>query len=279
MNISVGISIFKSCMDATPVNTICVEDFCGAVMGNEFQNEVEALRRLSEKKERDAVKKTLPAVTVSGTFTHRAEKNLVQHSGFICVDFDAKENPQVNDWQTLRDTLGGIEEVLFSSLSVSGRGVFCIIPISYPERHKQQFDALVMDFRKIGLNVDTSGRDISRLRVISYDPLACWNPDAKSYQRIFEQKPTMHTHKANVQNPPDLEKLAQWTQRKYGIFTKGNRNRFITQLAAAAHRMGKTQAEVEAYCRQYATMDFSENSIVNTIKSIYSNSSWSARAV
>jgi len=34
----------------------------------------------------------LPAATPSGTFSTRGASNLIQHSGFIVLDFDAKDN-------------------------------------------------------------------------------------------------------------------------------------------------------------------------------------------
>ena len=41
---------------------------------------------------RDAKAKTLPYVTISGTFSKFGDANLIKHSGFICLDIDGLEN-------------------------------------------------------------------------------------------------------------------------------------------------------------------------------------------
>lgn len=207
MNIEAKISLFKNYMDAKPCNEITIENFCGSVIESEYKNEIEAIRHETDKAKRDKIKATLPAVTISGTFSKRAKVDLIQHSGFIALDFDAKENPSINDWQALRDTIGGFENVLFSALSVSGRGIFAIMPLAYPNRHTSSFEAIMRDFEAIGLIVDKSCSDVSRLRGISYDAKAVWNPLAKPYPYIYEPQKQIPVNRYYNNSTEDYDKL------------------------------------------------------------------------
>ncbi len=276
MNINANISVFNNCTTVTPSIEITMFQFYENVIYCDYVDEVNAIRAIEDKKQRDAIKKTLPAITISGTFTKRNANNLVKHSGFIAIDIDANDNPNITDWQGLRDTLGTWNEILMAALSVSGRGVFCIIPLSYPHKHKAQFEALEKDFEALGLVIDKACKDVSRLRTISSDSQATWNPQAQSYQKvIIEQPRATYNATASVK----LSQLIEWVNSKHGSFSPGNRNHWVTQLVGAAHRFDVSQSETENYCISLAEKDFSEREIMASIKTIYSNSAWKGKAI
>lgn len=49
---------------------------------------VEKIRKEKDKSLRNIMKQSLPAICFSGTFNKRLDTALVEHSGFICLDFD-----------------------------------------------------------------------------------------------------------------------------------------------------------------------------------------------
>jgi len=49
---------------------------------------VKRIRNEKDKSERNELKKQLPAICFSGTFTKRADSAIIEHSGLICLDFD-----------------------------------------------------------------------------------------------------------------------------------------------------------------------------------------------
>ena len=276
MNINAEISVFSNVFDHNP-KIVSVVDFCASIINEEYKPEVDAVRNELSKDKRQELKKNLVCSTISGVFASgHTMQHFSKHSGFICVDIDKNDNPTIDDWCALRDTLGSWKQVLFSSLSVSGQGVFIIMPLGQPEKHKAHFSALEKQFSEIGLTIDSSCKNVNRLRCISSDAAALWNPDAIPYTQIIEPQvlPVKPIIKA-----PELAKLVNWVELKHGTFINGNRNNFITQLAGAAHRMGINQNEVETYCKQFAMVDFSESSIIRTVRSIYSNSSWYSKAI
>lgn len=56
---------------------------------------IEQIRCTDDKEKRAALKINLPCFTPSGTFSHRAEKGLLAHSGLLQFDIDPKENPDL----------------------------------------------------------------------------------------------------------------------------------------------------------------------------------------
>lgn len=160
------------------------------------------LRKLDDIDEYKRIKSTLPCATLSGTFSIRKVDGLQKHSGYMCIDIDGKENPNVTDYGKLRDGLKNISNVSYASLSVGGQGVFCLIPISNPEKHKEHFFALEKCFKELGIIIDKSCKDVSRMRIMSYDPEAYINEDAKVFTEVFHDK-------IEIKKRPEKAKVAK----------------------------------------------------------------------
>ena len=64
------------------------------------------LRSLTDKDERKRLKMQFPQATISGVFLgERKAAEISAHSGLICVDIDAKENPDVEDFEHLKENV------------------------------------------------------------------------------------------------------------------------------------------------------------------------------
>ena len=160
----------------------------------EYKGEILKLRTIANKDERNVIKRTLPQATISGVFSPtRAKNNLSQHSGLICVDIDAKDNPEIKDWERLKQDLSMLPQIAYCALSVSGKGLFVIIPLRYPQKHLLQFRQLQMDFSKMGIVIDQACSDITRLRCLSYDEHPIINEDATLYEGVYVEKPKYHS--------------------------------------------------------------------------------------
>jgi|WetSurSiteA1Bulk_404760.scaffolds.fasta_scaffold06215_4 hypothetical protein len=185
MNELAKISFYKDCFSPVPGSHILLSDFYNSVINGDYATEIFTIRSNPDKAAE--LKKKLPGVTISGTFSHREEKSLILHSGRICIDIDAKMNPTITDWELLRDTLGTWESVEFVALSSSGKGVFVVIVIRYPEKHLQHFLALERTFKKYGLIVDPNCKDVSRLRFMTDDKGAVINKNVTEYRILYEE--------------------------------------------------------------------------------------------
>jgi len=104
-----------------------------------YANAVKQIRETSDKNKRDQLKANLPAITPSGQFSYRSKKDLIKHSGFIQFDIDGKDHTNIANFGALKTEISKIVNVAYVGLSVSGRGYWGLIPIKYPEKHKQAF--------------------------------------------------------------------------------------------------------------------------------------------
>ena len=133
--------------------------------------------------------KELPAVTFSGTFPtgKRKAQYLLQHSGHIVLDIDGLTAEQIPD---LLAELAQTPQVAYAFVSPSGTGIKVIARVNpIPQNdveHKgayqaclEFFDSLAEDY---AFEVDTSGKDCSRLCFLAHDPLAIVNPEAPPIQ-------------------------------------------------------------------------------------------------
>ena len=180
------ISVYNGVTD----NTGTIMPLGTFLFSKEYKDDILRLRTVFDKDERNALKRGLPQATISGVFSPtRAKNNLSQHSGLICVDIDAKDNPDILDWETLKQDLSVLPQIAYCALSVSGKGLFLVIPLRYPEKHLQQFRQLQIDFRKMGIMIDSACSDITRLRCLSYDEHPIINENATLYEGVYVEKP------------------------------------------------------------------------------------------
>lgn len=164
-------------------------------MQREMYKERNDRLRLLYKNNLDEYKKqksNLPAFTPSGTFSGKSADTLTSYSGYICIDIDGQDNSHITDYAILRNELSKIKNIDYCSLSASGEGVFCLVKVGDAiENHKKYFNALMLCFKSLGINVDTKCDNINRLRFVSYDTdYYLDESDPEPFTQILEQKPT-----------------------------------------------------------------------------------------
>lgn len=175
----------------------------------ELIQKVELIRSLGDKEKRNKVKSTLPAITPSGTFSYRSEKYLVKHSGLIQFDIDYKENPSITNYRDLKIQICNIKNIAYCGLSVSGTGFWGLIPIAYPEKHKQHFEAIKRNFNQFGIVIDEKPKNVSSLRGYSYDKEAFYNHSAEIYCNLYEQHEPRPIQFKTHKNSSDTQKLVE----------------------------------------------------------------------
>lgn len=204
---SIKVSCYRNAMD----NQGKIVDLLRWLEGYALYNElVDKIRQEPDKDKRSELKMKLPAITPSGIFSIRNDNSLVKHSGYIALDFD-----HVADPETVKDYLGRLDFVLYCGLSVSGAGVWALIPIEHPDQHQRQYLALEADFTDIGLIPDPQCKNLSRLRFYSYDESPVFNMEAIKYERLAPIKePTIYTPiEAHRDNDSALDYLISKIER------------------------------------------------------------------
>ena len=114
-----------------------------------------------------------------------AKAENVEHvNPLIAVDIDEKDNKGLSI-EEMRTKINSLPFVMYSSISVGGRGMYALIPIAEANKNdfKGVFKALEEDFIKLGLKLDSSCININRERHMSYDDNEYWNDKAEIYTK------------------------------------------------------------------------------------------------
>jgi hypothetical protein len=227
-----------------------------------YQNEVAAIRAEKEKPVRDAIKATLPGITASGTFSYRSARCLIQHSGLIAFDIDFKENSHITNYSNLKAEICKIVNVAYCGLSVSGTGFWGLIPIAYPDRHKQHFNFISNAFKGLGIKIDELPKNVAALRGYSYDADAYFNYNAKKLEQYQQpnQKPkksTLYSY-TGTSTQSDVEAIINEITKK-GIDVAPNYNEWLNIGFAFASEFGESGRQYfHDVSRNYNAYDFNE---------------------
>lgn len=112
-------------------------------------------------------------VTPSGTFSERKGAALIQHSGYLVIDFD-----HVADLEFVKEVIKADKHTELVFTSPSGTGLKWIVAVDLREAtHQDYFDAIRQYGREhFGIDADRSGRNIDRACFLCYDPQAYIHP-------------------------------------------------------------------------------------------------------
>lgn len=184
-----------------PSGETTLSDLIDAIRSDEYAETVAAVRAALDpiedavteddakaiKRAADAIKKKLPAVSLSGCITGRRKKAVDDgrfvHSGLLQIDLDAKDNP---GWSlaALRTVLTNDDRIVAVFTSPSGNGMKGVARIpSDATTHKAAFLAAEAHFKTLNLKIDPSCKDPVRLCFVSHDPSAWLRMDT---DEVFE---------------------------------------------------------------------------------------------
>lgn len=178
------VSIYKSSQD---VKSTIVEEILAILSGiksGRWQDLcLPVMREKDEEKRRFLKQDTLPGYTISGIFSYRSKVHLIQHTGFIGIDFDKVDN--INACFELLSK----DQYSYSVFkSASHLGLCAIVKID-GSRHLDSFNGLQQYyFDKYSLTIDPSCKDVTRLRFVSYDPDLFINEKSKVFKEYLKTK-------------------------------------------------------------------------------------------
>lgn len=166
-------SFFKAPVrNVFPTETLRLHQIHALITSDKYKTITEDLRAITDVKEARKYKaNNFDYVTFSGIFEKRNDNNLLQHSNLLTIDFDHLENLKELKSQLLNDEYFETE-MLFAS--PSGDGIKWIIRIDVTETSHSDYFKAVSNYIKhtYHIEVDQSGKDISRACFLPYDPLA-----------------------------------------------------------------------------------------------------------
>ena len=166
-------SFFKAPVrNVFPAETLRLHQVFELITSDKYKRITEDLRAITDVKEARKFKANrFDYVTFSGTFEKRNDSNLLKHSNLLTIDFDHLDNLQELKPQLLNDEYFETE-MLFTS--PSGDGLKWIIRIDILEVSHSEYFIAVANYIKqtYNIEVDQSGKDVSRACFLPYDPTA-----------------------------------------------------------------------------------------------------------
>ena len=236
-------------------------------------------KSLAEKKEEayNKAKKSLPAFTPSGKFVGgRKLEFLTEYSKFIILDIDKLST---TDLQKSKSIAAQSEFTYASFISPSGNGLKILVKIETPKtEHKETFLKVQAHYENIlKLEIDKSGKDLTRLCFYSWDENLYLNENAT----------TFHTELVSVSAQTVIPSVVEGTQQpttdntdaiynhcvnfteKKVQFVNGSRNVFVHQLACNLNRKGIALQQALGYI--LTDFGYDEKEVTQAVNSAYGN--------
>ena len=189
----------------------------------------------TNKAKRDADKATLPATTPSAECAYRSADKVIRHSGLLQFDVDQKDNRHIRNYADLKAQIARLPFVAYCGKSVSGTGLWGLVPIAYPERHGQHFDALKRVFAHYHIMLDDKPRSVVSLRGYSYDPSGYFARQVMLFDLYDEPlPPRAHTFDFSQFADKDDSKLLTRIVRMVQEAGEGNRHGMLLKAARLA---------------------------------------------
>lgn len=256
------VTVFKDIYSHTPYHVELNSAFDRIKNGNSKQR-IDKIRMLSDKEQVDSEKRSLPSWCFSGTFSDRKDDLLIEHSGYIILDFDHEVNPEWKKKEVFK-----YEFVKAAWISPSGSGVKALVRIADTTQHLAHFLALQQDFA----NVDNSGKNVSRVCFESYDPDILIRENEKQYTKLKTQVLVSE----NLNTYDGIERISTWLNNKGNAFVSGNRNTYIFNLASLCCVYGIDKNDCEKHIKHnvISGSNFSLEEASKAINSAYKNNTF-----
>ncbi|MBE2274518.1 MAG: virulence-associated E family protein [Flavobacteriales bacterium] len=256
-----------------------------------YRNAITYLRKsLAEDKKEAAekVKKALPAFTPSATFKGgRKMEFLTNYNALVVLDIDKISKEKLVD---AKEAIKQNPFVFAAFTSPSGNGLKIFVKVDADKtQHKESFLKLQEYFEKLlKLEIDKSGKDITRLCFFSHDPEIFVNesctvfslqsdeaeeepeePEQNSEKMLPSESKTTFSSLTQTTNYDVIYADAVSFTEKKESFVEGNRNNFVFQLANNLNRIGIPETLALGYI--LADYDYNSQEVMTAVKSAYNN--------
>lgn len=260
------ITIFKNITETQKPYYLTIPDIVKRIEEGNSRELVNKIRQAWTKEERTKFKKQLPSICFSGKFAKRADKEIIEHSGYVCLDFD-----HVHDVEKFKDHIKEDAHTMLAFVSPSGDGLKAVIKIpANTKTHAASCRALKDYFKTEKLD---DFKDVSRVCFESYDKNIYYNPESSVFKDLIHEeiKKVYTTQKANTNET--FEKLKTWIE-KFEYYSDGGKHKFLVKFAAALNRFGAPESEtanllISNY--QNAASYVKSEHIEKIVQKVYSN--------
>lgn len=229
------ITVFKKITDVDNPYHVAVDTIVDRIKTCKDKSIIDKLRSEPDEKKRKEIKRQLPAICFSGTFTRREDKALVKHSGLLAIDFDHLGERLM----TLRKRLEADPYTFILFLSPSGDGLKLVVKI--PDDVKTHaFSAAALTDYYNDEKLDEF-MDVSRVCFCSCDPGIYYNPDSLPFTTIKEEKIVKRIIRTDMPLTDRHEILAKIEDRFASEgkgYVDGNKHLYLVALFGATNVFG-----------------------------------------
>ncbi|WP_348825655.1 VapE domain-containing protein [Flavobacterium aestuarii] len=272
------VTIFKNFNEVVEHKTILT--ILDEIKIGKYRHAIVYLRKsLSENKQEayEKAKKSLLSFTPSAKFVGgRKLEFLAEYSKCIILDID-KLSPA--DLQNASHLANQSEFTFASFISPSGNGLKILVKIETPKtEHKETFLLIQEHYEKLlNLEIDKSGKDITRLCFYSWDENLYLNEDASVFVTSSAGEMSLNETKLepktiNPEPTTNTEAIynhcIKFTEKKVQ-FVNGSRNVFVHQLACNLNRKGVSLHE--ALGNILTDFGYDEKEVTQAVNSAYGN--------
>jgi hypothetical protein len=266
------VSVYPRIDEIKQGHNVALAEVMDLIRSNRWEDQINHVREAVElnldKSEISKRKAKLPYFTGSGCFSVRKDAGLINHSGRLVIDFDHDEVDRFGGVDILRTALIADKYSEYIFKSCTGTGLAVIVKIK-PDEHKQIFNFLEKYYASTyicpdgeGIKLDTSCKDVSRPRYISYDPDLFHNANAE-----LAELPTSELD--------GDESKYEWTLKvhnKRETFTEGNRHHYMVLLGFFLNKCGVSEDyALNRYLTDFLVPGKEEKEIREIIKYCYKN--------
>ncbi|MGG7033803.1 virulence-associated E family protein [Parapedobacter sp. SGR-10] len=283
------VSIFKNFNEVVQNQKII--ETLNDIKTGKYINVITYLRKSLKESKMEAyerAKKSLPAFTPSASFKGGRKLEFVTaYTQIVVLDIDKLTKEQLN---TAKQLSKETPYTFASFSSPSGNGLKIFVRVnSSQENHKEAFITLQKFYEDfLGLSIDKSGKDVTRLCFVSYDTDLYLNENATVYPVISTEdlSPYFNQEQGAEPEPPTIasngfstekfsndylatyEHCVRFTEKKES-YVNGNRNNFVHLLACNLNRKGVPLPMAMGYILSDYNYDAKE--VATTVNSAYNN--------
>jgi hypothetical protein len=256
------ITIFKNIFSKEP-HFITVDKALERIKLGASKALVLDIRLALDKEKANKLKLNLPSICFSGKFgVDRKDEQLVQHSGFLVLDFD-----DISDLRDKQTEIIQKDFVYACWVSPSGNGLKALVKIADGKKHREHFQSL----QEIFPEIDRSGINVSRVCYESFDPDIYVNEKAVVFTKAKKIEKIVVNEIETIDDSENFRRILKWLTNKNDAFVTGERNTYIFKLASACCRFGiNEEAALSLISAEYlVSNDFTMSEMRGAVKSGY----------
>lgn len=236
------VTIFPNVYKSREPHHISIRKIFDRIRNGKSKELVAKIRAADSKEQKLELKKQLPSICFAGSFKHRDNHGIIDHAGFICLDFD-----HLTSFEKLlefKEDLKRSKYVFAAFISPSGDGMKVIVRIPKDiKNHSKYAESLGKWFKQDDQKVDEL-KDVARVCFESYDPDIYVNDNAAIFDVISKPKPIVVEHAADGEKIVDqhtiFRNLKKWADAR-DSYHDGNKHNFLVKLTCACNRFGLDQ--------------------------------------